>query len=208
MLEFRGKRESERALLLAESTLSEYRRTGSVTKAFERAAVADEKLARISRRMKLSGSAGACDEHIGGRLSDLIGLVEIGTGTRSDMSRALELFAERLRSEIKARNRFAAKAGSSMTLTYMGMCFFFPLFSGISTIILTSSLGLTGSAAASMGRAFLFTSLTYVLVILSISHAFAHPNSSVADAAKSVLPYFTLASAVALATQSFLSGIL
>ena len=120
----------------------------------------------------------------------------------------LNLLAVRLEREIRVRNRFRAKVGGLQTLTYMGMGLFFPLFSGISAMILSSTLGLLDKGTSSLSGGFLLVSLSYVPIILYLSAAFAHPERNAAQNLFAIAPYFLLASVVMLATQTYLANIL
>ncbi len=192
------------------AVLSEYMRIGSATKAFEHVARGMPELERFAAEIRLHGSARLpSKEELGSdRLVEFMRLVESGAERKADMLKSMTLFKKKLDSEIRTRNRFRAKAGSALTLTYMGMAFFFPLFSGISAIILTSSVGLADAAAKATGQSFIFVALLYALITLSLSSAFSHPEMDATNVLRGIAPYFILASVVAFATQSYLSGIL
>lgn len=182
----------------------------TLIKSFEGAAAGNEELERLASKLKASRVLSeVCAQELGNRnLVELLHLVGAGVESGSDASRPLALFAAHLEREIKMRNRFRAKVGGLQALTYMGMGVFFPLFSGISAIILSSSLGLFDRSSALLGNGFIAVALSYIPIILYLSSAFSHPDRNALQNALAVLPYFTLASIVMLATQVYLANTL
>jgi len=98
----------------------------------------------------------------------------------------------------------AAKMGSAQTLTKMGMCIFFPLFSGISATIISESLDFVGKNVQYTKTCFLVVAIAYIPITLYISTAFAHPERSIAQNVISIIPYFSVAVSVVLLTQNYL----
>lgn len=211
MLRLMGKQRirDEEVLAFASKLSLRYKGRGSLMKAFEEAAKGNAHLERVASRLRLSCSAHDAAE---GRpenrnLDELLMIVESGLRKGYNIRRALELFRSRLESEMRQRERFRAKTGSPMALTYMGMCVFFPLFTGISSVILTSAVGGSGSIGA-LANGFVLVSMLYPPIILYLSSAFAHPDRPALQNLLAVAPYLTLASAITLITRNYLSGML
>lgn len=122
-------------------------------------------------------------------MKELLSIVAHGMDTGANVGEAIDLFITRMSREIELENKVRIKIGGAQSLTYLGMAVFFPLFSGISMVILQSSYELSGSAPVSW-LSFTALSCAYVLIILYISTAFAHPENSMPRNALSILPYF------------------
>ncbi|MDE1855124.1 MAG: hypothetical protein KGH57_02270 [Candidatus Micrarchaeota archaeon] len=195
----------EKVASFASALLAENLDDAPLLRAFENAARSNKFLEKTARALRMSGSADYSElqKIDNGHLVELVRIVSSGVRNGAGVRRALELFRDRLEREISSKNRFRAKAGSSMALTYMGMCIFFPLFSGISSVILGSSVG-----DGELTRGFLAVSMLYPLIILCISSAFLHPERRISRNLLSAAPYFALASVITLATSNYLSGML
>ena len=184
--------------------------THTLIKSFEEAVSGNEELECMASRLKVSRTLdGVSTEGLGNRnLAELLRLVGAGMENGSDASRPLASFASHLEREMKMRNRFRAKVGGLQALTYMGMSVFFPLFSGISAIILSDSLGLFDKSSVLLGNSFMVLAISYVPIILYLSSAFSHPERSALQNAFAALPYFALVSIVMLATHAYLANML
>lgn len=179
-------------------------------KKFEDAAVGDQNLERIASKLRLSRTLDcACLQVLDNKaLIELTRIVALGVEKGSKEKKALLLFAARLEHEIKAENRFRAKSGGLQTLTYMGMGLFFPLFSSISAIILSGSLGLFGKSTAGLSGGFILVAACYIPIILYLTSAFSHPERSALRNMLSITPYFALGMFVIAASQVYLANIL
>ncbi len=154
---------------------------------------------------------GALPEHVffeNKRMGEFVKIVAFGIENGANVERTLLMFAVRLELEIKRKNRIREKTGGLQALTLIGMSVFFPLFSGISTIIISSSLGLFDKGADVIGRNFLSVAIAYVFIILYLSSAFAHSERSPLKNVSSLAPYLALAVAIILISQNYLSAVL
>jgi hypothetical protein len=142
-----------------------------------------------------------------GYLRELLSIVSFGIESGTNAEEALELFVKRLEGEISLKNKLKAKMGSAQALTHLGMGVFFPLFSSISSVIFSSSLGpLAGEPGASQG--FMMLSAAYVPIILFLSASFAHPENSFLRNAFSVMPYLAAAFCIMLFVPRILLHVL
>ncbi len=141
-------------------------------------------------------------------MRELVRLVSFGVWKGADVEKALAVFARNLERGIFFENRTRAKTGGSQALTLIGMGVFFPLFSGISAVIVSSSLGMLNPGASQTYSSFIAVSAAYVPIILCLSSAFAHPERGWARNITGIIPYFILALAIIFSTQTFISGIL
>ncbi len=142
------------------------------------------------------------------QFQDLMRIVLLGVSTGANVERALSLFIKRLEYQINANNRMKAKVGAAQTLTKLGMSLFFPLFSGISAVIISSSLGLFGKSSISTYRSFLIIALAYIPIILYLSSAFSHPERDFAANLHALLPPFLFAICIIVFTQVYLANAL
>ncbi|MDE1874206.1 MAG: hypothetical protein KGI04_03760 [Candidatus Micrarchaeota archaeon] len=195
---------------LASDMLSRCDSHGSVSRAFDELADRTPALRGAASSLKLTGSVDSDkNESLGNEfLSRFIGIVASGYADGADIKKPLAAFRDELERDIAARARFKAKVGGSAALIYMGMGVFFPLFSGISSIVLTTSLGAAGSGSAVLGTCFIAVSIVYAAMTLYLSAAFAHPERNAKANLFSTAPYIAMAAAVALLTKTYLSGVL
>lgn len=198
--------------LLAKDLLFEFRRSKSLPKAFgivcgsrtlpAGVRVLANKL-RISR--ELSGTDIASLRN--GYLRELFSIAAFGMENGTDIDEALEQFIRRMDGEMSLKNKLRVKMGSAQALTYLGMGVFFPLFSSISSVIFSSSLGLFGGEAG-VSSGFELLSMAYVPIILLLSASFAHPESSFPQNALSVVPYLAVAFCIMLFVPNILLHVL
>lgn len=197
-----------RALSVGADLLAAEDGRGALIRRFRHAAKGHHDLERESSALLLSGSLlGHAREEGTADIGELMAIVESGVVHGSSIRRSLELFMERVEERVRRANRFRSKAGAPVALIYMGMGVFFPLFSGISAVILSGSLGYS-AGVTSLTRGFLGVAMLYMATILYLSSAFAHPERKVARNIAAVLPYLGLGSAIMLTSHTFLSGIL
>lgn len=192
---------------LAKRFLSLYSCSHRLVKSFEEASSRNRALERISCKFRITHQIADADlEPLGNRnMREFVDIVAFGVERGADVEKAVRLFIRRLTHEIEVRNQIKAKAGGLQTLTYMGMGIFFPLFSGISAVIISDSIGLLDKGALPLCRGFLAAAVAYIPIILYLSSAFAHPEKSLTSNLSSILPYFLLASGIIYATQAYLS---
>lgn len=204
------KDDDEEALALAKRVLASCSDSKPLMKAFEEAVAGSERLERVASRLKTSRALDVFSlRGIGSRrLEELVRIVAFGVGSGSSSRKQIALFAAKLEHELRMRNRLRAKTNGMQALTYMGMGVFFPLFSGISAVILSNSLGLFEKSAMAASSGFLLTALSYVPMILYLTSAFAHPERNAGQNVLAIIPYFSLASLVVYATQTYIANIL
>ncbi|MGA3020845.1 MAG: hypothetical protein ABSD68_02765 [Candidatus Micrarchaeales archaeon] len=202
----RRRTKDEEVVALAKSILSRYSESHILLRSFEDSCRGDENMLRISRIMRIAGSSG--EDYISSfqnrHMRELLKMIRLGTANGMNIEKGLSLFIRNLDREILLKNRMAAKMGGAQTLTKMGMCLFFPLFSGISATIISESLDFVSKNVQYTRACFLIVAVAYIPIILYISAAFAHPERSVAQNAFSILPYFSVAVCVILLTQNYL----
>jgi hypothetical protein len=196
----------EEVVTLAKSILGRYSESHTLLKSFEDSCRGNKGLLRISRMMRIAGSGG--EDYTGmfqnRHMRELLKMIRLGAANGMNIEKGLSLFIRNLDQEMELKNRMTAKMGSAQTLTKMGMCIFFPLFSGVSATIISESLDLTGKSIQYAKACFLLVAMAYVPIILYISAAFAHPERGIAQNIISIIPYFSVAVCVILLTQSYL----
>ena len=146
-----------------------------------------------------SGHGGA------GELHDILAS-HLDTG--KSIQQPLALLSKRLDAEIRAEEIFSSKANGLKSLTYMGLSFFLPLFAGISSGILGTSLGFIGDSAFGMQQGFLCVVLGYICIALYLSAVFSNPRESILEHIGSVLPSFSLSTFIMLITAHYAAVIL
>ena len=199
-------------VVLAKDLLSECGRSKSLSKAFA-AVAASPLLPRAARTLanKLMLTRALTPSEIAtlrnGYLGELFSIAAFSMESGINVEDALELFVKRLEGEISLKNKLRVRMGSAQALTYLGMGVFFPLFSSISSVIFSSSLGpLAGEPGASQG--FMMLSAAYVPIILFLSASFAHPENSFLRNAFSVMPYLAAAFCIMLFVPRILLHVL
>jgi hypothetical protein len=196
--------------VIAKDILDRYSHTRLLLKSFKDACNGRKGMGLVSRELMLERAARKSSLLSFGnrRMGELVRLVSFGVGKGANMERALSVFVRKLERDIFFENRIRAKTGGSQALTLIGMGVFFPLFSGISAVIVSSSLGMLDSGASQAYTGFIAVSAAYVPIILFLSSSFAHPDRGVVRNIAGIIPYFALALAIIFSTQTFISGIL
>ncbi len=192
---------------MAKRLLSAYASSHSLLKTLGKATKDSPELHAACLKLIAGGTPGKVS--FGNKsLEELFGIVSLGVVTGVSIERPLSLFIGRLEDEIRRKNRLRTKTGSLQTLTYIGLAAFFPLFSGISATILSSSAGMLDRPAALARNSFMLVSIAYIPIVLYMASAFSHPERSFAQNAASLLPYFALASFILFVTQGYLANVL
>jgi hypothetical protein len=199
-------------VVLAKDLLSECGRSKSLSKAFA-AVAASPLLPRAARTLanKLMLTRALTPSEIAtlrnGYLGELFSIAAFSMESGINVEDALELFVKRLEGEISLKNKLRVRMGSAQALTYLGMGVFFPLFSSISSVILSGSLNLFGSETG-VSSSFTLISAAYVPLILLLSASFAHPENSFPRNALSMAPYIALAFCIILFVPNVLLHVL
>lgn len=195
------KQEAER-LLAAERTLGAYEESGLLMKSLTKAAQGDAQCTRAARTMLL-GNLQA--DYGSNELLSIVGhALEYGSSARH----ALRMLVSRLEHARDITDSIRAKIGSMQMLTYIGMAFFFPLFSSISATIMSGAVGAVSAQAYSASGKLVVMALAYACTILLLSSSFAHPERSASKNIISILPYFAVAVATSVGAGALLSNIL
>jgi len=106
--------------------------------------------------------------------STLSNILILGLRRRSNIAKNLENFSSNLLKKIALRNKIKARVNGMQVLSLLGLIFFFPLFSGISSALVTYSIGspITRLYVSNGMRAIC---LAYIFEILLITRAFLKP---------------------------------
>ena len=130
-------------------------------------------LERFLRRHMLG--SGICNvQKSNAYLSQLFDVLQANMEVGSSIGKRLSLLIERMENAEILSNKIRAKTAGNSLLTYIGIVFFFPLFSGISAGITQSQLAHFANHAVS---SFLPLVMAYSFAMLYISYSFAHPDS-------------------------------
>jgi hypothetical protein len=194
---------------MAREMLAVYTESHAIMRSFEKACADRAILSPVTRSLTISRSARSSliRTFRNRRMKEFLRIIFSGMGTGADVSKPLTLFVHNLEADIEMENRIRAKTGSSQALTRMGMCLFFPLFTGISTVIVSSSLGMLGEGASFMYGEFAAVCAAYVPIILYLSSAFARPDRNAAQNFSSIIPYVCVAAGIGYATQALIGHI-
>ncbi len=143
-----------------------------------------------------------------GRENELKGILASHLNTGKSIHQSLALLSKRLDNEIRTEEKFSSKANGLKSLTYMGLSFFLPLFAGISSGILQTSLGFIGNSASGMQQGFLCVVSGYICITLYLSSFFSNPRGSAAEHMGYLLPSFSISAFIMLATAHYAAAIL
>lgn len=199
-------------VVLAKDLLSECGHTKSLSKAFAIVAgspILPSAARALANKLMISRTLAPAEiaNLSSGYLSELFSIVAFGVESGTNVEEALGQFVKRLEREISLKNKLRVRMGSAQALTYLGMGVFFPLFSSISSVILSGSLNLFGSETR-VSSSFMLVSAAYVPLILLLSASFAHPENSFPRNALSVAPYVALAFCIMLFVPNVLLNVM
>lgn len=189
----------------AKSIESHYRKRGSLLLALHcsGSGPVNTKINENGRRLMLGERELAADS--GNRnLDELFRIVSFGVQKGKSITRNLEAFRRRIDTEIASRNRLKSKVGGMQTLSYMGMVLFLPLFGGISTGIIGTSLGIVGVNAFAIQHGFTVLIEAYVFIMLLITTAFRKPGAGLLQNLAITLPMLLVASDIMLIASSYI----
>jgi hypothetical protein len=195
--------------VIAREMLAIYAESHSLLRSFEKACANKAMLSPVSRSLAVSRAArgSLMRSFRNRRMKEFLRIILFGVCTGAEVSKPLSLFVHNLEADIEMENRIRAKTGSSQALTRMGMCLFFPLFTGISTVIVSSSLGMLDESASFLYAEFAAVCAAYVPIILYLSSAFARPDRNAAQNVSSIIPYVCIAAGIGYATQALIGHI-
>jgi hypothetical protein len=195
-------------LVIAKAILASYLDSHCLAKSLARECKKATQLAFVGKSLAASAPrASVLDRFENRNMRELLRMIFSGIDSGSDISKPLSLFVRDLERKISTQNRIRSKTGGSQALTVMGMALFFPLFAGISEVIMASSLGMLGEAPAA-GAGFATASAAYVPIILYLSSAFAHPERGAAQNVISIAPYVCVAAIVSVAARALVGNAL
>ncbi|MDE1869905.1 MAG: hypothetical protein KGH71_02875 [Candidatus Micrarchaeota archaeon] len=104
----------------------------------------------------------------------LLNILILGLRQRRNISKNLELFRTNLLQKIELRNKINSRVNGMQILSLLGLLFFFPLFSGISSALATYSLS-SPPAILYVSIGIKAICLTYIFEILMITSSFLRP---------------------------------
>ena len=160
---------------MLEMILESYSKTGKTFKAF----LSTASKYNVNRNFRIALNKYWLDpyysveSHIGDEFSSIFGTLELGIRDHVDISKNLHMLVERARSSNKARSKITSKTNGMHTLTAIGLTFFFPMFSGISSTIVRGIYSIS-STADSMSSYLLHVTIVYVAVMLFVYMLFSH----------------------------------
>jgi hypothetical protein len=143
---------------------------------------------RLGHHDALSERSGSEGRH----MAELLCILSEGLAKGGSTLRSLESLKARLEEEARARNRLKAGTGGMQSVTYLGMAFFLPLFGGISSTILTTSLGLLNQGGVPLQHAFIYVISAYILIVLVASRLFNEPGIGAPKCLSRVIPIFSV----------------
>jgi hypothetical protein len=198
-------------LVIAKSILASYSESHCLARSLVKECGKRRQIALIGRSLSASGAptASLLPGLENRNLRELLRMIFSGIDSGADISKPLSLFVRDLERRISETNRIKSKTGGSQALTLMGMSLFFPLFAGISEVIMSGSLGMLGdSAPASASAGFVTASAAYIPIMLYLSSAFAHPERGAVKNMISIAPYVCVAAIVSVAARALVGSIL
>lgn len=203
----RKRAEKKEVLSYAKRILGELDRAGRITQWMEGRTGITRQLGLMVRKKSL-GELASSPGSSGAWASELGELVALRLNFGNDIKRSLGLFCKRLENEIGLENRLKSKIGGMQALTYMGLSFFLPLFGGISSSILSTSMNILSQSAAAMQHSFLLIIGCYIGMVLYITVSFGSPDANALEHLSSMLPAFALSILILLFTAYYASEIL
>lgn len=201
--------EKKDSLLLAKAILSRKPGPTFALGDLKQDSEVSRKLGSMLKRQLLGEIEAVPDPRKPGRYArELLNLISTGLNSGKSMKKNLELLADRLEHELKLENRFNSKIGGMRTLTYVGLAFFLPMFGGISSSILGTSLNLAGGSPAAFEQDFLACIGIYIAFALFIGSSFSKPGAGAIERAYSVMPPVLLSCLIMLFTSVYSASIL
>jgi hypothetical protein len=143
-----------------------------------------------------------------GHIGEIQEMLTIHIENGKNVSKRLSLFSRRLESEIRNEEKFYSKVNGLKGITYMGLIFFLPLFAGISSSILGTSMGFIAKNYTEIQNGFLLTVLAYIGIILYITETFSKHDKGILERLGSVLPLFSISAFMMTATAHYAVSIL
>ena len=160
-------------------------------------------------KRKMSGDLNLYSKNSGrSHISEMEEMLAIHLESGKNVSKRLSLFSKRLESEIRREEKFYSKVNGLKGITYMGLIFFLPLFAGISSSILGTSMGFIAKNHTEIQNGFLLTVLAYIGIILYITETFSKHDRSILERIGAVLPLFSISAFMMTATAHYAVSIL
>ncbi len=189
-------------LLTAERLLNAYEESGLLLKSFAMASRGNVAYERAAKMMLLGG---AQEER---HADEVLAIVDGAHKNGASAKHALGMLTARLEHVLEITNSTRARIGSMQMLTYIGMAFFFPLFSSISASIISSTVGAVSASAPIASGRLIVMALAYSGIILFLSASFAHPERSAMGNALRSLPYFAVSIITSIGSGLLISNLL
>jgi len=147
--------------------------------------------------------------HKNKNIRNLLEIAFFGASTGANISKSIELLKEGIRMDKQKEERVDAKAKGMNVLSKIGVTIFFPLFSGISISIIKSSMALSGNLPGqSISSTFYLIALSYTAIMLFIGKLFSNPQSDIAEALYSIMPFIAISDWILKISSTSLSSIL
>ncbi len=210
IISMRKSPKTERVAVYASSLSSEYAKSGAILHSIESASsktgVGD--FSHLIQRYMLGDgllTQRAAPGH-NTESDSLSSLLVFGIRTGRSVSAGMADFKRRLEKETGVARIMRSKAGAMLSVTYLGIVLFVPLFGGISANVL-SSLS-SGNTGALQVQTLEISILGYVfLALLITSYAYGRAKSF-ANSAISLLPLLSVSSFVLFFTSGYFSNLI
>lgn len=186
-------------VILACAMLSSYRGEKSIIKSLKAGMAGETKYAMLSlaiRRYTMSLDSTVFDgcKGVNDNLDTLLGIVQLGISTGANIEQNLDNFCTNLAEGIARKNTIRSKTEDMRILSLIGITFFFPLFSGITSSIAASTLSQGSGAKLSDGLRII--GISYTAIALFITNAFTRPGRGMLLAIKASLPLAAVAASL------------
>jgi len=198
------------------SIQSNYKRSGSLRLAIERAAASSYTFSPLLSRLLRSYAMGGKFYYAEMRMSrtgseaqksplgELLAVLSEGLEGGSNIVNQLSFLKQRLESEEEERNTVASKVESMSAVSKMGIMFFFPVFSGISSAIIGSTASMMHGSAL-IGMKLGEISIAYIIAISVINSFFSNYDANAETVAYKAMPTVVTAAILFFFTSNFLA---
>ncbi len=138
------------------------------------------------------------------RLTELLKILSYGVSTGSSVKSNIEGFCKRIDGSINKSNRIVSKIGNTQSVSFLSISFFLPLFGGISSSILVTSLGLVGQGSVALQHDFLYNIASYILIVILIGTFINRPTLPLLDNLYAVVRTFSVSMLVMAASAIYI----
>ncbi len=145
---------------------------------------------------KVSGNA---------HLSELLSIMACSLSTGSSAKANIEGFCKRLEGSLNTRNRIASKIGGMQSVAFLGVSFFLPLFGGISSTILITSLGLVNQGSIVLQHDFIYDVASYILLVTVIGTFINRPTLPVIKNLSTIVRTFAISLLILISSATYIT---